>query len=299
MERLGNVSFIQGDGSRAEVLYQALSRSTEAEVSLARHRFHGGAAVSGASACHWLIIHLDQPSRMCCRIGKRRSDHVAVPGSIVFCPADVDISAESDMQVDSLYLALPREPFGLLAVERSRPNAEFAGVLLARDDTLLDITRELADRVRVSSDGPDAAWRDLSAEIFEHVFDRYLLGERADRRGVLTPEMLTRIHQYVDAHLADSIEVDTLADVVQKSRSHFPRLFRRSVGLSPHQYVVRRRLQRAVQLIRDGHLQLAQVAAETGFVDQSHLTHWMQRVYGHSPARAAGPRRTRRNLQDR
>jgi len=298
MRRLDKISFVQGDGDRAQTLYQTAGRA-EGEVCLARFRFRGGAFVSGSSACHWVTIHLDQPSRMCCRIGKYRSDHVAMPGTVVICPADIDVTAETDSSCDSLCLALSKAPFALLAAERAQPNADFSGVLLGRDDTVLAIARELADEAAVGSGGHGAAWRELSNDLFEHIFERYLLGQREDRRGVLTSESLARIHQYVGAHLAETIEIDVLADVVGTSRSHFPRLFRRSLGISPHQYIVRRRLQRAMQLIRKDRLPLAQVAAETGFVDQSHLTNWTRRVYGLSPAKAARSPSTRRNLQDR
>jgi AraC-like DNA-binding protein len=84
----------------------------------------------------------------------------------------------------------------------------------------LAITRELADEAAVVV-ADDVAWRELSADLFEHIFERYLLRERDDRRGVLAAESLARIHQYVGAHFAETIEVDVLADVVSKSRSHF------------------------------------------------------------------------------
>jgi hypothetical protein len=99
-------------------MYETAGRA-EMEVSLARYRFHGGVEASGVSPCHWLIVHLGSPSRMSCRIGKHRSDHVAMPGTIALPPAGVDVLAETDERLDALILALPREPFALLAAERA------------------------------------------------------------------------------------------------------------------------------------------------------------------------------------
>jgi AraC family transcriptional regulator len=55
-------------------------------------------------------------------------------------------------------------------------------------------------------------------------------------------------------------------------------VFAQSVGMTPHRYVVHLRLQRAIELVREGRLSLAEIAASTGFSDQSHLSRWVRRV---------------------
>jgi AraC family transcriptional regulator len=82
------------------------------------------------------------------------------------------------------------------------------------------------------------------------------------------------------AHLDESIEVAALAAIAGRSPFHFIRVFTRSVGVTPHRYVVRLRLQRAIELVRDGQSGLAEIAAATGFADQSHLSRWVRRVHG-------------------
>jgi AraC family transcriptional regulator len=57
-------------------------------------------------------------------------------------------------------------------------------------------------------------------------------------------------------------------------------VFTRSVGMTPHRYVVHLRLQAAIGRIREGRAGLAGIAADTGFSDQSHLSRWMRRVHG-------------------
>ena len=71
--------------------------------------------------------------------------------------------------------------------------------------------------------------------------------------------------------------------MTHRSQFHFSRAFTRSVGVSPHRYMVHLRLQRAVEMVRDGKFSLAEIAAKTGFADQSHLTRWVRRVHGVSP----------------
>jgi AraC family transcriptional regulator len=80
-------------------------------------------------------------------------------------------------------------------------------------------------------------------------------------RGMLGKDVLERIRDYVIVHLDEPVEVATLAKIAGRSPFHFSRVFARSVGLTPHRYVVHLRLQRAAELIRDGRSGLAEIAA--------------------------------------
>jgi AraC family transcriptional regulator len=64
-------------------------------------------------------------------------------------------------------------------------------------------------------------------------------------------------------------------------------VFTQAVGMSPHRYIVRMRLERAVALMLTRRSGLAEIAACTGFADQSHLSRWVRRVYGASPSQLA------------
>jgi AraC family transcriptional regulator len=97
-------------------------------------------------------------------------------------------------------------------------------------------------------------------------------------RRVLDKAVVERITDHVVAYLDEAIGVATLANLAGCSLFHFSRVFTRSVGITPHRYVVHLRLQRAIELVREGQSSLAVVAARTGFADQSHLSRWIRRV---------------------
>ena len=99
-------------------------------------------------------------------------------------------------------------------------------------------------------------------------------------RAKLGDEVLAQLKDYVAAHLDEPIQVAALARLAGYSLFHFSRAFTQSVGITPHRYIVLLRLQRAIELARDENLRLAEVAARTGFADQSHLARWVRRVYG-------------------
>ena len=104
----------------------------------------------------------------------------------------------------------------------------------------------------------------------------------------LAPEhrAVRRARDYIEAHAADNLTLGELADQAGLSVFHFARVFRQEVGLPPHAWHVEVRVRRARDLLRCG-LPPTQVAAELGFVDQSHLTREFKRRVGVTPGRYA------------
>lgn len=81
-----------------------------------------------------------------------------------------------------------------------------------------------------------------------------------------------RVAEFVEANLSDQIRLRDLARAAGLSRMHFAAQFRLATGLRPHDYVLRRRIERAQDLLRDSGLPLAQVALGVGFQSQAHFT---------------------------
>jgi AraC family transcriptional regulator len=109
---------------------------------------------------------------------------------------------------------------------------------------------------------------------------RFSSVDESRARGRLGRDVLERLKDYIMVHLDEPIEVGVLADVAGRSPFHFTRVFTKSVGLTPHRYVVHLRLRRAIELARGGRQGLVEIAACTGFADQSHLSRWVRRVHG-------------------
>lgn len=94
---------------------------------------------------------------------------------------------------------------------------------------------------------------------------------------------LQRVVDYIHEHLDQDLTLATLAAIARMSPSYFSRLFKQSTGLSPHQYVIRCRIDRAKQLLRQGKLRIAEIAYRLGFTHQSHFSHHFKRLVGSSP----------------
>ena len=104
-------------------------------------------------------------------------------------------------------------------------------------------------------------------------------------RGKLTARQLREVVDFIHANLGDDVPLTVLAQKARVSPFHFARQFRATLGVAPHQYVVRQRVQRAVGFVRAGKLPLAQIALECGFHDQAHFTKAFRKLIGTTPAR--------------
>jgi AraC family transcriptional regulator len=117
--------------------------------------------------------------------------------------------------------------------------------------------------------------------------------------GGLAPWQAKCVKSYIDGKLDLSIRAADLAGVVELSKGHFCRVFRKTFGESPHSYIMKRRILRAQELMLTSRLPLSQVAVECGLCDQAHLTRLFRRIVGTSPCAwrrqlAAGPIRGNR-----
>ena len=92
-----------------------------------------------------------------------------------------------------------------------------------------------------------------------------------------------RIFAHVDRHLDVRLRADELAGIANLSSSHFFRCFKRSVGVTPSQYVTQRRIDLARQLMLATELPLTQIALSCGFCDQAHFTRIFRRWVGETP----------------
>jgi AraC family transcriptional regulator len=95
---------------------------------------------------------------------------------------------------------------------------------------------------------------------------------------------LKRALEYIDANLSNRIELVELAQVAGFSRMHFARLFRVSTGVRPHEFVLRRRVDRAKWLLLQSQSSVATIARESGFSTHAHFTNVFRGLVGQPPA---------------
>lgn len=94
---------------------------------------------------------------------------------------------------------------------------------------------------------------------------------------------LKRVKEHVENHLSEKISLSDLAAVAGLSRMHFASQFRTATGLRPHEFLLRRRVQRAERLLRESAIPIVEIALTVGFQTQAHFTTVFKRFVGSSP----------------
>ncbi len=127
-------------------------------------------------------------------------------------------------------------------------------------------------------------------DLFESLFGRLLQPAPQCIAGLLTPRQFARIRDFVESCLAEKIVLEDLAGLVDLDRFRFLKLFKRSVGMTPHAWLLRLRLERAVELMAVAvDRPITEIAHAVGFFDQSHFTRAFRQAYGVTPARFQRP----------
>ena len=156
------------------------------------------------------------------------------------------------------------------------------------------LTRLIRDtHVALEDDATSALEREsrllwtLAQLIVRHSIDRPVARDAKPERACVR-----QAREYLEDHCAENVSLEQLASHVHLSRFHLLRVFRDQVGLPPHAYLNNARVMRAKELLLAG-APIVDVALETGFVDQSHLTRQFKRVVGVTPGQFRSSRHRR------
>ncbi|WP_162140547.1 helix-turn-helix domain-containing protein [Sphingomonas sp. PR090111-T3T-6A] len=136
----------------------------------------------------------------------------------------------------------------------------------------------------VSSD-PMGAKRfvDRALELLSAMAGRTVADDSAYDSGGLASWQVRRAKSMIEARLSGRLLVSDLASTVRLSPSHFARAFKRTMGCSPHHYLLKRRIECAKERMRTTDEPLAQIALAYGFSDQAHFTRCFKRHEGETP----------------
>jgi AraC family transcriptional regulator len=102
-------------------------------------------------------------------------------------------------------------------------------------------------------------------------------------RGGLAPWQVHKVASYIETNLCSPIRIETLANIARLSRAHFSRSFRKNFRDSPIKYIIRRRIERAQELMLSTNASLSQITHDCGFGDQAYLCRLFRRFVGESP----------------
>jgi len=235
-----------------------------------------------------IVIHVGRSVDIACTRAGRCHRGVSVHGDVDIIPSGVSSRWELKDEDTALIVGVPSELLQTIAEESGRdPNRiELVNRFQIRDPQLEHIGWALKAEMEAGYPNGDLFLEGLATAAAIHLLNRHssvspvTIGSNAGLPGY----RLKKVLGYIEDNLGGDLSVPELARIASLSVSHFGASFRASVGQSVHQYVTRRRVERARMLLQQNGHAVSEVALATGFAHGSHLAYHMRRLLGISPS---------------
>lgn len=207
-------------------------------------------------------------------------------GSVTIAPMQIHRQYRWEEEIELIQLSLEPALVSNAAPELVNPDrVELVPQSYVNDPLLYELCLTLkAELQQLGSESKfyaDSATTFLAVHLLRHYTTRKLKQEAY--QGGLSQQQLQVVIDYIQGYLAEEIRLDEIARHLDLSRYYFCRLFKQSMGISPYQYVIQCRVERAKQLLKEENLTLGEIALTCGFAHQSHFHRHFKRLTGMTP----------------
>jgi AraC family transcriptional regulator len=251
---------------------------------------HGPARIPAQSAFVVLSLMRDLACSELEIDGRSRLHSVLRNGEVAVF--DLRYATVIDVQTpfDFVYLYIPHSALDRLADEYDAPRIVECNMqpgVSVPDPVITHLAvcleRALAGRDRASEVLTEHVALALQMHFVQHYAGMRIRSE--SNRGALAAWQLRLAKEMLTAHLDSPVSIAHISKECGLSASHFARAFKCSTGMSPHRWLVDRRIEKAADLLHHSTLSVAEIAQICGFFDQSHLTRVFESAKGATPGR--------------
>ncbi len=235
---------------------------------------------------HCIIMQVGDAMNSSCRWGTLVSRRRATAGDIDIIPMGTSAIWEEDGPSTMLAVSLTPALLGVAARGTDlNPDAVSVEPRLQVRDPLIEHVGWALKAELESNEPYDRIYAEgLGIALAVHLLRRYGRGIFGTPKRGLTRRQLHNVIDYINGNLQKNLSLAEVAAIAGGSMSHFKVLFKQSVGLPVHKYIVQQRVKHAMGLLSRGNTKLSEVALQAGFADQSHMARCMRRVIGMTPA---------------
>ena len=262
-------------------------------VEVALHQWLPGEATFPPFDGHLTNLHLSGPIRSTTRLDDAPWEGWPVSGDLEVFPAGKRVERAVDGPSEDINIMIDEALIERVAAESGvdPDRVEVLDRFNVRDPQMERLLLSLLPELESGGLGGEVYVESLANALAVHLLRHHSsLGRKESRalesepRGGLSKRQFRLVADYIDSSLAGKLSVEAMAQEVNLSPRHFSRAFKEATGLSPHQYVIRRRVERAKDLLIRG-VPVGEAARWVGFADQSHLARHFRRLTGISPGR--------------
>jgi AraC family transcriptional regulator len=236
---------------------------------------------------HFLQLQSKGPVRYRWTTGNFTRVAIAEPGTLFLCPRGSRDRVEWEGPTDRVMVSL-EHPIITKALEETaaQNDVELLQSFEMHDRHIASIVMALRADLEDGSPAGHLYGESLITALAVYLQKRYgvFRPRTTEFRGGMPGARLKRVLEFIDGNLSEDISLSALAGVAGMGPHYFSALFKCSTGLSPHQYVLRRKIERAKQHLRDPKISVVQITAIMGFADQSYFTKVFRRVVGVTPS---------------
>ena len=207
--------------------------------------------------------------------GGRQVQTYGSQGNLCITPAGQPISAEWTRQLDNLMITLEPDFVDRTALENGFDGGfEFAELYKGSDPLIEHLGLTLLNEADAETPSGRLFSDSLIQTLTLHLLTNYGTSKAAKRSlsGGLSGYKLRRVKEFIDENLDADLSLAEIASVADLSQFHFARAFRKSTGLTPQQFLMQQRIERAKELLSKNDLPIVEVSLRTGFKNQSHFT---------------------------
>ncbi len=221
--------------------------------------------------------------------GKLRQERRGT-GDIAIIPATMSHRCNWNTTVQFMVLAI--EPILLQQVSQDFLNGdriELVPHFMSQQDGLIQgIISTLRDELEFGKVGGNLLIDSLKTTLAIHLLRNYCTTQPkpsnyANYANGLSQFTLQQVTEYIHEHLHQDLKLIELSAIAQLSPYYFLRLFKQRLGITPHQYILQCRIEKAKHLLQQTQLSIADIALQTGFSDQSHMTRCLKQKLGMTP----------------
>jgi len=290
-----NSSFVRVDGhtgKRGKFVTQVATPGTLRWGGVALEEWSGpaGEIAEGHAVKHIVALHMSEPMRLEQYWPGQRGkvESLLVPGSLGIMPAQMPNAGNWNRAYRAIVLEIAPELLTSIAGGASRGQIELRPAVAVTDPVISSLAVALRDDAAEGCPSGAVYGESLAialaARLVKHHGEVPGASPLHISRGALPQRALAMVVEYVNNNLREEISVLQLASLVQMDPYQFTRSFKRAVGISPHRYIVERRIEFAKVILRTSELPLSYLALEAGFATPNHFSAVFRHVVGIPPS---------------
>lgn len=288
-QRIKTIRLASGESQPAVPFTPSLSSAEIGwqDVIAERHRLPPIETPQIANSNHLICLHLGPSVKLERQVADGRFQSKSIRyGEYNFTPCNLPIQIRCQEQAEIMFVAIApsvieRVASGSIYADR----IQFTERWLAPDPLIAQLAMELKAELERGGVMGQLYVDSLSTVLGARLLRYYSTSEQPlqDVTGKMGTSQLREVIEYIHDNLAEDLSLVRLAEVANLTVYQFARLFKRTTGQTPHQYVIQCRIERAKLLLEETQLPISDIAYRVGFANQSHFSTLFRRSIGVTP----------------